>query len=556
MASHNPTRQLATHEVTNQPPTLEDYNLYAADAALSEALQREGAGWAEDRVAAFGGVLGRADTIRQGELANRHKPELRVFDRFGQRIDEVEFHPAYHHMMALGVEHGIPSIAWTEAQPGGHVAHTALEFMAFQIEAGTCCPLTMTYAAVPALRAEAAVAAEWVPRILQGRYDPACLPAAQKAGATIGMAMTEKQGGSDVRANTTRAEPADGDGEGVYTLTGHKWFCSAPMSDAFLTLAYAKGGLTCFLVPRWRPDGSRNAFLIQRLKDKLGNHSNASSEIEYNDTWARRIGEEGEGVRTIIEMVHHTRLDTTLAAAALMRQSLVQAAHHAGHRTAFQRRLIDQPLMRNVLADLAIESEAATTLTMRVARSYDESEISPEARAFARLAVAVAKYWINKRTPNHIFECMESLGGAGYVEESPLPRLYREGPLNSIWEGSGNVICLDVLRTMQREPAAVEALQHELQLAAGADRRYDAELKVLGDKLRRDDDIEHRARRVVEHLALMLQAGLLLRYAPHPIADAFITTRLMHDGGHAYGTLPSGTDTAAIVARAWAPDTA
>ena len=553
MASHNPILQLATHEVTNQPPPLEGYNLYARDAALSEALRREGAGWAEGRVSAFGDALGQADTIRHGELANRYKPELRVFDRYGQRLDEVEFHPSYHHMMALGIEHGMPTIAWTASESGGHVAHTAMEYMAFQIEPGVCCPLTMTYAAVPALRTQPDIAEEWVPRILAGRYDPASRPAAEKAGVTIGMAMTEKQGGSDVRANTTHATPMPGDGDGIYALTGHKWFCSAPMSDAFLTLAYAGGDLTCFLVPRWRPDGSRNTFRLQRLKDKLGNHANASSEVEYDGTWARRVGEEGDGVRTIIEMIHHTRLDTTLAAAGLMRQSLIQAIHHASHRLAFQRRLVDQPLMRNVLADVAIESEAAVTLTMRVARSFDESQHNPDARAFARLAVAVAKYWINKRTPNLIFECMECLGGAGYVEESPLPRLYREGPLNSIWEGSGNVICLDVLRTMQREPAAIEALQHELQRAAGADRRYDAELKVLGDKLRRTDDIEHRARRVVEHLALMLQAGLLLRYAPHAIADAFIATRLVHDSGHAYGTLPSGIDTAAIVSRAWEP---
>ena len=554
MASHNPMRELATHEVTNQPPPLENYDLYGRDTALAEALHREGAGWAEDRVRRFGVELGRADTIRLGELANRHKPELRVFDRFGHRIDEVEFHPAYHQLMTLGIEHGMPSIAWTATEPGGHVAHTAMEYMAFQIEPGVCCPLTMTYAAVPALRAEPKLSAEWEPRILSQRYDPRCLPAADKSGATIGMAMTEKQGGSDVRANTTRAEPLSGEGDDVYALTGHKWFCSAPMSDAFLTLAYAAGGLTCFLVPRWRPDGTRNVFQIQRLKDKLGNHANASSEIEYAGTWAQRIGDEGQGVRSIIEMVHHTRLDTTLAAAALMRQSLVQAIHHTRHRLAFQRRLVEQPLMRNVLADLAIESEAATTLTMRVARSFDESQADPASRTFARLAVAVAKYWINKRTPNFIYECMECHGGAGYVEESPLPRLYREGPLNSIWEGSGNVICLDVLRTFQREPEALEALQHELQLAAGADRRFDAELKTMGDKLRRGDDLEHRARRIVEHLALMLQAGLLLRYGPHGMADAFIATRLAGDWGHAYGTLPSGTDTTAIVERAWPAD--
>jgi putative acyl-CoA dehydrogenase len=551
MPVRDPLSQLATHEVTNQPPPLEDTNLFDGDAPLREALRREGADWATDEVRAFGGLLGGAPVIELGFLANRHPPELRGFDRFGHRIDEVEYHPAYHELMTLAVEHRVPSIAWAENRAGGHVAHTALEYMLIQAEAGVCCPITMTYAVLPALRNQPEIAAEWEPRVLAAKYDPRSIPASEKTGATLGMAMTEKQGGSDVRANTTRAEPLGKGGPGAeYALTGHKWFCSAPMSDAFLALAYTDNGLSCFLVPRWRPDGTRNAIRIQRLKDKLGNRSNASGEIEYEGAWARMVGEEGRGVRTIIDMVHHTRLDCVLAAAGLMRQALAQALHHTSHRTAFQKLLSQQPLMRNVLADLAIECEAATALAMRVARGFDEGATDESARGFARVAVAVGKYWINKRAQAHIYEAMECLGGAGYVEESILPRLYREAPVNSIWEGSGNVMCLDVLRAMQKEPDSIAAFVAEVESARGADKRLDMALDGLQKTLADGTDMEMQARRTVEMMALTLQGALLVQHAPAAVADAFCTTRLAGNWGQAFGTMPSGLALDDIIARA------
>jgi len=421
--------ELRTHDVTNQPPPLTDYNLFELDTPLREAMARQNLDWAEPQLRKMGEVCGRAETQEWAVLANRHTPELQTHDRFGHRLDEVSYHPAYHQLMTLGVEHKVPSIAWQGDRPGGHTVHTALEYLLFQVEAGVCCPLTMTYAAVAALRNQPDVAAEWEPRIMAASYDPRFIPAAEKTGVTVGMAIMEKQGGSDVRANTTRAVALGRSGPGeAYALTGHKWFCSAPMCDAFLTLAYAEGGLSCFLVPRWTPDGARNPFLIQRLKDKLGNRSNASSEIEFDDTWGQLLGEEGRGVATIMDMVQHTRLDTTLAPAAMMRQAVVQATHHATHRSAFQRRLVQQPLMRNVLADLALESEAATALTIRLAQAFDDAEADATAKAFARICIAVGKYWLNKRLPNVVYEAMECLGGAGYVEDSGMPRLYREAP--------------------------------------------------------------------------------------------------------------------------------
>jgi len=550
MSSRRPITTLATHEVQNQVPPLEDYDLLAADPALEEALRREGAGWAEDRVRTFARVLGSERVLRLGFEANRHEPELRTFDRFGQRVDEVDYHPAYHELMRLAVEHGMPSLPWREPRPGAHVAHSAMLYLLSQVEAGVCCPLTMTYAVVPALRAQPEIAAEWEPRVLATSYDPRCVPAEEKSGATFGMAMTEKQGGSDVRANTTRAHALGAPGPGgAYELTGHKWFCSAPMSDGFLTLANTDQGLSCFLVPRWRPDGTRNPFLIQRLKDKLGNRSNASSEIEYQGTWCRMVGEEGRGVRTILSMVHHTRNDTVTAPASFMRQAVVQAAHHVRHRAAFGKRLVEQPLMRNVLADLAIEAEAATVLAMRISRSFDEAESDDGARAFCRIATAVAKYWLNKRAPGHVVEALECLGGAGYVEESGFPRLYREAPLNGIWEGSGNVICLDVLRAMAREPGSVEAFLAELDLAAGGDRRLDAAIAALRAELGKGADVELRARRVTEQMALALQGALLVRHAPHGVADAFCASRLGGDHGRAYGTLAPGANLAAAIDR-------
>lgn len=549
MTHYRPIAELPTHEVTNQPPPLVDINLFDSDAALTEALAREGSERSVARARAYGAALGRAETLALGEDANRHPPELKAFDRYGQRLDEVAFHPAYHKLMSLGVAHRQPSVAWT-GEAGGHVSHAALEFLMHQVEAGVCCPLSMTYAAVPALRHNADLAVAWEPKLTSEFYDPAFRPAEEKSGAIMGMAMTEKQGGSDVRANTTRAVRLAQGGEDEYELTGHKWFCSAPMSDAFLTLAYAEGGLTCFFVPRFTPDGARNRIFIQRLKDKLGNKANASSEIEYHATWARRVGEEGRGVATIIEMVHHTRLDTMVGAASLMRRALAEAIHHCEHRSAFQKRLVDQPLMRNVLADLAVESEAATALTFRVARAFDESADSEAARQFSRLAVAIAKYWNNKRCPNFTYEAMETHGGVGYVEETPMPRLYREAPLNSIWEGSGNVIALDVLRTMAKLPQSVEVLKTELAAAKGADRRLDAFIDRLGRWFKDPSGLEPQARRLTEELALALQGALLVQHAPPAVADAFCAGRLAGEGGYAYGTLPASVDPEPILRRA------
>jgi putative acyl-CoA dehydrogenase len=453
-------------------------------------------------------------------------------------------------MMDLAIGAGVHSVAWT-AETGGHVAHTALELLLTQVEAGVCCPVTMTYAAVPALRHQPEIAAEWEPGLFADAYDPASKPAPEKTGLTIGMAMTEKQGGSDVRANTTVARPVGAGGSREeYLLTGHKWFVSAPMCDAFLTLANTDAGLTCFLVPRWTPDGTRNVFLIKRLKDKVGNRSNASSEVEYDDTWGRMVGEEGRGIATIMDMVGHTRLDVITGPAGMMRQATVQALHHAAHRTAFQKRLIQQSLMKNVLADMAIEREAATALVMRIARAYDEAPADKSARLFSRLAAAVGKFWVNKRLPNHTYEAMGCLGGNGYVEDSIMPRLYREAPLNSIWEGSGNVISLDVLRAMRREPGAVEAFFAEIEMARGTDRRLDTAVDRLKDELKDSGDLEIRARRLTEKMALALQGSLMVRHAPPPVADAFVVSRLGDDWGRTYGSLPPGIDFDAIIDRA------
>jgi putative acyl-CoA dehydrogenase len=552
----------ATHEVSNQPPPLEEVNLYDSDRALTEALRREGgtsgaagaAGAAgEQRVRAFGELVGRRETIRRGFEANDHAPVLCTHDRAGHRIDEVELHPAWHALLGLGVEGGLHALPWRTPEPGAHTVRAALFFLLAEVEAGVGCPLSMTYSAVPALRTEPGLAAEWEPRLTATAYDPRPLPAAEKAGALCGMAMTEKQGGSDVRANTTRAEPVDGAAGAEYELTGHKWFCSAPMCDAFLVLAQAPAGLTCFLLPRFTPDGARNRFHLQRLKDKLGNRSNASSEVELSAAWARRVGEEGRGVATILEMVMHTRLDCVLGSAAGMRRAVALALHHATHRRAFGRRLVEQPLMQNVLADLAIESEAATAAALRLARAYDEAAAGDAgAAAFRRLATAVLKYWVCKRSAPHAAEALECLGGNGYVEDWGLARLYREAPLNSIWEGSGNVQCLDVLRAAARAPEAVAALRAELHLARGADRRYDAFLARLDDDFQGGGEpgAEAGARRLVERWALALQAGLLVRHAPPAVADAFCAARLAGDGGAVYGTLPPAADLAAILERA------
>ncbi|HSA80260.1 MAG TPA: isovaleryl-CoA dehydrogenase [Geminicoccaceae bacterium] len=537
----------ATHEVLNQPPPLENLNLFAQDAALRAAVTREGGAWGEDRLGRFGAWLGEARTIRLGEQANRNPPVLRSHDRFGHRIDEVEFARAWHELMGRAIAEQVHALPWVDQRSGAHVVRAGAAFLLNQVESGVCCPIAMTFAALPALRAAPEIAEAWTAKILSAEYDPSAQPVAAKRGALIGMAMTEKQGGSDLRAGTTRAEPS---GDGGYRLIGHKWFCSAPMSDAFLTLAVTKAGLSCFLVPRWRPDGTKNAIHLQRLKDKLGNRANASAEIEYAGASAQLVGEAGHGVRTIIQMVHHTRLDAALSSAALMRQATAQALHHAAHRSAFQKRLIDQPLMRNVLADLALESEAATALVMRLARAFDEAASDPVAASFARLATAVTKFWVCKRAPSAIAEALECLGGNGYVEESVLPRLYREAPVNSVWEGSGNVVCLDVLRTLTRDPGALEAVLAELERVRGADLRLDGWLARLRNVLREHADAEHQARRLVEQLALALQGALLVQHAPAAVADAFCASRLADGGGRQFGALPRGLDLASICERA------
>src|SRR5580765_1888597 len=527
-------------DAANKPPPLDGYDLFAENRTLAEALEREGAGWAAARASALGTFL-TGDPLEWGRLANENPPRLRTHDRFGNRIDEVEFHPAWHSLLATSVEHGLHALSWREPREGAHVTRAALFYLMAQVEAGHGCPVSMTHAAVPALRGQAELAAEWEPLLTSLDYDPGLTPVTDKRGALCGMAMTERQGGSDVRANITVARSL---GDGEYELDGQKWFCSAPMCDTFLVLAQADGGLSCFLVPRVLPDGTRNGFHIQRLKDKLGDRSNASSEIELVATWARLVGEEGRGVPTIIEMVNHTRLDCVLGTAAAMRTAVEQATHHAAHRSAFGKLLVDQPLMRNVLADLCIESEAATATALRLARAYDREE-----SAFARIATAVAKYWVCKRGPGHAAEALECRGGNGYVEESVLPRLYRQQPLQSIWEGSGNVICLDVLRAVRRNPETIEAFFAECREAAGAEPRLDAWLGSVERELRDPEDVESRARLLVERLGLALQASLLVRYGDPAAADAFCASRLDGGGGLAYGTLPRGIDTTAIVER-------
>ncbi|WP_394822949.1 acyl-CoA dehydrogenase family protein [Pendulispora albinea] len=542
---------MPTHEVFNQPPPLEGYDALQHDHALVEGLVRHNAEWAMSRVRDVG-LLMTGEAMAWGFQANRFGPELRTFDRFGHRIDEVEFHPAWHRLMESSVAHGLHALPWQNERPGAHVARVAMGYLMTQAESGHGCPITMTFASVPALRAQPEVAEEWVPRFTSSVYDPRCIPASQKKGALCGMAMTEKQGGSDVRANTTQARPlGSATGAGAeYAIVGHKWFCSAPMCDAFLTLAHTERGLSCFLLPRWRPDGTRNAFHIQRLKDKLGDRSNASSEVEFTGAWARMIGEEGRGVKTIIEMVSHTRLDCVMGSAGIMRHAVAQATHHAEHRSAFGKKLTDQPLMLNVLADLAIEQEAATMLLLRLAQAYDDGVKNPEQRAFARIATAIAKYWVCKRTPHVLSEALECHGGSGYVEESVLPRLYRQAPLNSIWEGSGNVMCLDVLRAMGREPDSVPALFAELALARGADRHLDGYIERLTRDLSDLSDIETRGRALVERLALALQASLVVRYGQPAMVEAFVRSRIQGEHGAVFGTLPVGVDCRGIVDRA------
>ncbi|MFJ5553497.1 acyl-CoA dehydrogenase family protein [Streptomyces sp. NPDC093225] len=540
----------STHTVTNQAPPLTGYDAFGSDPALVEGVDRHLDPDLSEEVRAELGGIGRATGSAQcqewGRLANENPPRLRTHDRYGHRIDEVEFHPSWHRLLGRARSEGLTD-AW--GRPGGHLRRAAGFYLWSQVEAGHGCPVSMTHAAVPALRAEPELAAQWEPLLASRVYDRELRPVARKTGALLGMAMTEKQGGSDVRANTTAAVPLDAAGE--YLLTGHKWFCSAPMSDGFLVLAQAPEGLTCFLVPRVLADGTRNAFAIQRLKDKLGNRSNASAEVEFEDTWARRVGEPGRGVRTVIGMVAATRLDCVTGAASAMRQALVQAVHHATYREAFGGKLVDKPLMRNVLADLALESEAATVLALRLAAAYDAD--TDAERAFARLAVPVAKFWVTKRCTPMVAEALECLGGNGYVEESGMPRLLRESPLNSIWEGSGNVQALDVLRVLQREPAALNAFLQEVGRARGADHRLDAAIKGVLTELADLEGIEARARRLAERMALVLQGALLVRWAPPAVADAFCASRLGGDRGASFGTLPHTLDLGAVVDRARIP---
>lgn len=539
-----------THSVTNQPRPLQDYNLYRADRALMDAVQRGDAAWAEDGISDHGAWAGRADVIDLGFQANEHKPVLHTHDRYGHRIDQVHFHPAYHQLMDQAISSGLHASPWTEPRPGAQVARAARHFIQSQVEAAHCCPITMTFAAVPALLKQPDLAATWLPKISTRHYDPRDLPMADKTGLTIGMAMTEKQGGSDVRANTTSARALAGSGPGqLYELVGHKWFMSAPMCDAFLVLAQTPVGLSCFLMPRWREDRSKNALYLQRLKNKMGNLANASCEVELRGAHGWMVGEEGRGVATIIEMVAMTRFDCMIGSAAGLRQAAAQALHHCSQRQAFGALLIEQPLMQNVLADLALESEAATALTMRLGQALDRRDQQQE-KLLLRLATPVGKYWICKRTPNHAYEAMECLGGNGVIEDSIMPRLLRESPVNAIWEGSGNVQCLDVLRAMNKEPAVIDAFFAEVLQAKGADARLDRFTAALQTDLANPADQQLRARNLVDRMALALQGSLLVRHSVPAVADAFCAGRLQSSGGLNLGTLPAGVDFRAIIQRA------
>ncbi len=555
-------RQFDTHEVFNGVPPFGNLNLFGCDAALREAVEREGGAGAVAGLLALGAQLGHEETLDLARLANAHAPELRSFDRNGRRIDEIEFHPAWHALMELLIGAGAHASPWDGSEPAGQVARAARYILFGQVENGSQCPVTMTYASVPALRQSPRLAQRWLPKILSRDYDPRPLPVGRKQGALIGMGITEKQGGSDVRSNTTRAEPLDpaqaraifgDDAEGAWRLVGHKWFFSAPQADAHLVLAQtdsaAGAGLSCFLVPRFLPDGTHNEVRVQRLKDKLGNRSNASSEVEFAGACGHLLGAPGRGIATILEMASHTRLDCVLGSAGIMRAALTRALHHARHRQAFGKPLAGQPLMQNVLADLALESEAATAFALRLARCFDHPDDAAEA-LLARVLTPAGKYWVCKRGPGFGAEAMEVLGGGGYVEDGDLARLYRELPVNSIWEGSGNVMCLDVLRAFGRSPAAAQALAAELAIAGTANADYARFTARLNGDLARFEADESGARVLAERIVLAVQAGLLLRHAPGFVASAFVASRLAREPGGAYGRLPAGTDCAAILERA------
>ncbi len=539
-----PIKQLPTHEVENMPPYMGNQDLWKNDKNLRDAVNREGAGWAEKNLSAFGHLIGSTEMFDHAEKANKNPPELKAFDQYGNRINYVDYHPSYHHLLGVAIKNEIPSFAWNHKKEGSQVAHMALTYMFNQVEGGVMCPMAMTYSVIPALKHNPTLEAQWLPKVLSNQYDDRDIPIDQKLGGTIGMFMTEKQGGSDVRANSTRAKPAYSSvGNGSeYLLTGHKYFCSAPMCDAFLVLANTNVGLSCFLVPRWKPNGERNSFFIQRLKDKLGNRSNASSEIELDNTLGTMIGEEGKGIKTILDMVIGNRIYCAVSSASLMRQAVVQVLHHVSHRSAFQKRLIDQPLMRNVVADMVLESEAALNLSLRVARAVDNQNSNEDERSFARISTAISKYWVTKRAPYLVFEALECHGGPGYIEESVMPRLYREAPLNSIWEGSGNVMCLDVLRALQRDQNALPALFKELDFAKGANRNFDVSLADLKSKLESSKGIETEARLITEKMACLIQASIFIRGEHEEKISAFCDSRLGFTWSGAFGTLSEGTN--------------
>ncbi len=539
-----------THSVFNQPPPLQDYNLFESDTALREGVEREGAGWARDDISAHGELCGRAENIALGFAANAHKPVFDSHDRYGHRIDRVSFHPSYHQLMAMAFEAGLHASPWREPKPGAHVARAAKYYLHCQLEPAHGCPVTMTFAAVPSLKLNPELAERWLPKVLACDYDGRDVPFTEKAALTLGMGMTEKQGGSDVRANTTEARPLGAvEGLAAYELVGHKWFLSAPMGDGFLMLAQAPGGLSCFLVPRWRPDGSRNSIHIQRLKDKMGNVANASSEVELHGALGWLLGEEGRGVPAIIEMVAMTRFDCMIGSSGGQRQAVAQAVHHAQHRSAFGKSLIQQPLMQNVLADLQLEVEGSLALTLRMARALDSPAIEHD-RALLRLGTAVGKYWICKRTPRHAYEAMECIGGNGVMENCIMPRLYREAPINAIWEGSGNIQALDVLRAIERSPEALQAWYAELAPARAEHPLLEQAAMSLQRELTDRAELPFRARHIAEQLALTMQAALLVRAGNGAVSDAFIASRLGGQGAREYGTLPRGLDIAALLDRA------
>ena len=544
-----PPARFSTHEVFNQPAPLENYNLYLGDRALDDALAFNlppaRLQPARERLAALGAELGTAESFAKAEIANRHTPQLHTHDRRGERRDEIEYHPAYHELMALLMRHGLHTGAWADGTPGAHVERAAGYLLYAEVENGTQCPATMTYGSVPAIRRDPGLSAAWLDKLYSRDYDPRNIPARDKRSVLVGMGMTEKQGGSDVRANTSRAVRA-GD---AWSITGHKWFLSAPMCDAWLVLAQTERGLSCFFMPRYRPDGTLNAIRIQRLKEKLGNRSNASSEVEFQEAYATLLGDEGRGVSMILEMGVYTRLDCAISGAGLMRQALAQALWNAAQREVFGKRLRDQPLMKNVLADLALESEAATALAIRVSRAYD-AQVDERERLLARVLTPAAKFWVCKRGAHFAEEAMEAIGGSGYVEESSLARIYREVPVNSIWEGSGNIMCLDVLRALRKSPDIVDALDTELDAARGAHPAYDRFRATLKGRVADAAMHESSGRRLTQDLTLAVQASLLARHAPRAVSEAFCASRLQPEFTGVFGALAPDTPFDALIERA------